>query len=91
MDTEIRLYPVVDIEYQGKKYIANQYNGWKCFLSEEIYNGEHAPIYLYTVITPHGDIIKNIDLCTANEVIFSEYIWEHYFDGKIHQRVIRPQ
>jgi hypothetical protein len=86
MDTDIRLYPKSEITFEGSTIVVHCYNNWKCFLSEEIHNGEHARVYLYTVITPSGDIIKNVDLHTANTVIFSEYNWEHRFDCK-RQRV----
>ena len=87
MDTDIRLRPKREITFNGSTIIVHCYNDWKCFLSEEIRNGEHAPVYLYTIITPSGDIIKNVDLHTANTVIFSEYNWEHYFEKR--QRVKR--
>ena len=82
MQTDIRLYPKKEITFEGMQRIVNEYDGWKCFLSEDIRNGEHAPVYLYTVITPKGAVVRNVDLAIANRIIFSEYIWAHYFDNK---------
>jgi hypothetical protein len=45
-------------------------------------NGEHAEVCLYSVKTPEGEIIKDIDLAEANGLIFySNYNEKHPSDN----------
>ena len=70
MEDDIRMYPWSIMAIDGQERRVYEHDGYKCFLSKTDKYGEHATVYLYTVITPEGYRHENIDLAEANNIIF---------------------
>ena len=78
MEDDIRLYDSFIAVIEGKERRVYEYDGYWCWLSKTYKNGEHAEVCLYSVKTPEGEIIKDIDLNEANSIIFYSNYNEKY-------------
>ena len=81
MEDDIRLYDSFIAVIEGKERRVYEYDDYWCWLSKTYKNGEHAEVCLYSVKTPEGETIKDIDLAEANGLIFySDYNAKHPSD-----------
>lgn len=70
---DIRLCPYrIETVDGGNLARVYRHNGFKCWLSEVVYNYPHAAVYKYTLQYPNGYCQRNMDLSDANKVVFAD-------------------